>query len=306
MFRKVRDTVLAETGNRQEPFIYGSLPGREIYLVPPTEVAAAPATGAPAASVPASNAQEEFAWNLVKDSTSRQQLQDFIYSFPRGVHLEEALARLRALPDETVVADLPDTPAASVPALHGRQLVIALQTELNRVGCYPGTIDGDWGAMSRRAVEAFRSASGVEVAATDPTPELLDTLRSRSTVVCSVEPDQTTVADIAPPASTAALTQCVVLEVTASPLDPNGIAWDSSVQGDPEPDILVSELTTSTQVRCDDSLTCSLRIQPTSDMLSLRIVDYDRVKANEMMGEGQCKIGGRCSFANATVTMSGC
>ena len=39
MFRKVRDTVLAETGNRQEPFIYGSLPGREIYLVPPTQVA---------------------------------------------------------------------------------------------------------------------------------------------------------------------------------------------------------------------------------------------------------------------------
>ncbi len=44
MMRKVRDTVLEETGNRQEPFVYGSLPGHEIYLVPPVEqMAAAPA-----------------------------------------------------------------------------------------------------------------------------------------------------------------------------------------------------------------------------------------------------------------------
>ena len=103
MFRKVRDTVLAETGNRQEPFIYGSLPGREIYLVPPTEVAAlpaAPATLPRRPPAPANSAQEEFAWSLVKDTTDRQQLQDFIYSFPRGVHLEEALAKLRALPDD--------------------------------------------------------------------------------------------------------------------------------------------------------------------------------------------------------------
>ena len=38
MFRKVRDSVLAETNQQQEPFTYGSLPGNEIYLVPPVEV----------------------------------------------------------------------------------------------------------------------------------------------------------------------------------------------------------------------------------------------------------------------------
>jgi peptidoglycan hydrolase-like protein with peptidoglycan-binding domain len=215
---------------------------------------------------------------------------------------------MRALPDASVVAALPETQAAptAVPGLEGRQLILALQTELNRVGCYTGTIDGDWGNMSRLAVEAFSESAGVAVAATDPTPELLDTLKSRSTVVCTVEPGATTVADIAPPASTAGLSQCVILEVRASDLDPNGAAWDSSVQGDPEPDILVSELTTGATVRCDDSYTCQLRIQPQSETLSLRIVDYDRIKANELMGEGQCRIGGQCIFPNATVTMSGC
>jgi uncharacterized caspase-like protein len=33
MFSKVRDSVLARTGNAQEPFTYGSLPGQEFYFV---------------------------------------------------------------------------------------------------------------------------------------------------------------------------------------------------------------------------------------------------------------------------------
>lgn len=32
LFRKVRDAVMAETANQQQPFTYGSLPGKEIYL----------------------------------------------------------------------------------------------------------------------------------------------------------------------------------------------------------------------------------------------------------------------------------
>jgi peptidoglycan hydrolase-like protein with peptidoglycan-binding domain len=189
------------------------------------------------------------------------------------------------------------------PGLQGRQLILAIQTELNRIGCYPGTVDGDWGTMSRRAVEAFNESAGAAIPA-DPTPELLDTLRSRSTVVCSVQPG--TVASVEPPVSTGDLTQCVKIDVRANDLDPNGVPWDSAVQGDPEPDILLSELTTKTQIRCDDTFTCSLRIRPTSEMVSLSIVDYDRVKANDMIGEGQCRIGGKCTFPGATVSVSGC
>ncbi len=35
LFRLVRDDVLAATGRRQEPFVYGSLPGEDFYFSPP-------------------------------------------------------------------------------------------------------------------------------------------------------------------------------------------------------------------------------------------------------------------------------
>lgn len=37
----------------------------------------------------------------------------------------------------------------------GYELVRALQAELQRVGCYRGAVDGDWGPMSRRAMRGF-------------------------------------------------------------------------------------------------------------------------------------------------------
>src|SRR5712672_1145697 len=51
-FGYVRDDVLRSTGNRQEPFVYGSLGGEDVPLVP---VKAVPATAA--ASAPATNPQ---------------------------------------------------------------------------------------------------------------------------------------------------------------------------------------------------------------------------------------------------------
>jgi hypothetical protein len=33
-FRKVRDSVLSATANRQEPFVYGSLPGETLSFQP--------------------------------------------------------------------------------------------------------------------------------------------------------------------------------------------------------------------------------------------------------------------------------
>jgi hypothetical protein len=33
LFRQVRDDVLAATGEKQEPYVYGSLPGENFYFV---------------------------------------------------------------------------------------------------------------------------------------------------------------------------------------------------------------------------------------------------------------------------------
>src|SRR5438876_7781404 len=52
-FGFVRDEVLKTTGNRQEPFVYGSLGGEDVPLVPAPRPAAAPATPAPSAQAEA-------------------------------------------------------------------------------------------------------------------------------------------------------------------------------------------------------------------------------------------------------------
>jgi Caspase domain len=54
---KVRDEVLASTGNRQEPFVYGSLGGDDISLVPVAPVAINPSDGADANAVIAADYQ---------------------------------------------------------------------------------------------------------------------------------------------------------------------------------------------------------------------------------------------------------
>lgn len=41
LFRQVRDDVLRDTANRQQPFVYGSLGGDPLYFVPPIQVATA-------------------------------------------------------------------------------------------------------------------------------------------------------------------------------------------------------------------------------------------------------------------------
>lgn len=64
-FGRVRDDVLAATGRRQEPFVYGSLGGSEMALVP---VTARPAPSSEAAS------RE---WQDVKDATSIAALEAF-------------------------------------------------------------------------------------------------------------------------------------------------------------------------------------------------------------------------------------
>jgi formylglycine-generating enzyme required for sulfatase activity len=70
-FGRVRDEVLKATGNRQEPFLYGSLGGAEITLVAaaPTPVVVAPPQAQPG--------DAERAWAMAKDSTSIPVLEAF-------------------------------------------------------------------------------------------------------------------------------------------------------------------------------------------------------------------------------------
>jgi hypothetical protein len=107
MFRKVRDEVLSHTNRRQQPFVYGSLPNKPIYLkeraisLPPVEVTKE--------VVPA----DETIWSTIKDSTDKSLFLDFLNKFPSSVHAKEAGAKLKSLDTKLVVASRETNPASN-------------------------------------------------------------------------------------------------------------------------------------------------------------------------------------------------
>jgi len=101
-FGFVRDEVLKTTGNRQEPFVYGSLGGEDVPLVParPAPVAAAPA--APALSAQAEARRD---YELALQVGNKSALNAFLAQNPDGFYASLAKLQLEKIAaEETRVA----------------------------------------------------------------------------------------------------------------------------------------------------------------------------------------------------------
>jgi hypothetical protein len=128
---------------------------------------------------------------------------------------------------ETVVVSLPNS-AAPIPLrtrpFGGAQLSLAqeLQSELRRVGCYGGPVDGAWTPLSQRAMQAFVDGVNAHLPVAEPDYALLALLRSSRNPVCARPclPDQRGVADSACPAAKS------VPETTPAALTRSTIAAD--------------------------------------------------------------------------------
>jgi len=113
VFGRVRDEVVKNTGNRQEPFVYGSLGGSNVALVPgaasapPVAVAALPAAPAVAvAPVPAGST----AWRdyeLAAQINTREIWDAFLETHPTGFYANLARAQRAKL--------IPMAPPATAP-----------------------------------------------------------------------------------------------------------------------------------------------------------------------------------------------
>jgi uncharacterized caspase-like protein len=92
-FGFVRDEVLKTTGNKQEPFVYGSLGGEDVPLVPAPARPAPAAATAPAA--PTLNAQAEARrdYELALQVGNRSALNAFLAQYPDGFYA--SLAKLQ-------------------------------------------------------------------------------------------------------------------------------------------------------------------------------------------------------------------
>jgi uncharacterized protein len=96
MFRKVRDDVMAQTRHRQQPFAYGSLPPKPIYLKEPSLVVA----GQPqdiAAPADEAGDSDEIIWQTIKDAADPRLFTQFLARFPASHNAGTARSQLAAL-----------------------------------------------------------------------------------------------------------------------------------------------------------------------------------------------------------------
>jgi uncharacterized caspase-like protein len=248
---RVRDEVKRATGNRQEPFTYGSLGGTNVSLVPkaaPKPVVAAPAP----APVENPNADIRRDYELAAQIGTKEAWDLFLGVYKSGFYAElakaarakiiaaekaeaaaaEASARAEAAEkaratnaaaerakaeaaravaekaekakveaaeraraeaqkaaeaqrtvDAQKSAEAQKTQIAALPT-DQPDITRALQTELRRVGCHVGAIDGNWSAASQRALEGFNRFAGMKLDAKAATEDALDVVRSKQSRIC--------------------------------------------------------------------------------------------------------------------------
>lgn len=165
LFRRVRDMVLEKTDGFQEPFTYGSLPGDDIFLVPPAEVAAvAPAPPAMEPSV-LEKMLDDFAqaekyntltrWNsFVSEHGDMEENRLVQIALRRQAELQkEQERRARSARRQPIFQPEFDSNGhANLDREQSKQL----QQALAYMGHYSGPIDGDIGPQSRKAIARAR------------------------------------------------------------------------------------------------------------------------------------------------------
>ncbi|MGY8631055.1 caspase family protein [Bradyrhizobium sp. 14AA] len=275
-FGFIRDDVLQATGNRQEPYVYGSLGGEDVALVP------APKAEAAAQAV---NPQSEIRrdYELALQLRNKAALNAFLTQHPDGYYAnlaklqlnqldaedarvaatekarqaeqqrarlvsqgaqradqEKAAADLKAAEDARIAAEKTKQAAqeqaaeaeqkrtasetAIVAALSGNpatentvadnaattapvqddqgaklaalstgpqqtdiakaDIAKSVQSELSRVGCFTGTVDGQWNAASQRSLALFNRHAGTKLDAKLASLDALDAVKLKQSRVC--------------------------------------------------------------------------------------------------------------------------
>jgi uncharacterized caspase-like protein len=213
LFRKVAGYVRRKTGGAQTPFEYGRLPDERVYLKSPEEEKSEPAKAS------CSEAGEH--WRAIENKASRQLFEAHLEHFGQCAYAPLAAQALRKLdagavgkPPSGLAADASVTGSESTTAVEASvkdkaeaapvetalavaedatpdldlvSLARGIQESLNRLGCTPGSVDGQWGRQSRRAMERFNRFASLSLDAQEPSLEALATMKERTERVCPLE-----------------------------------------------------------------------------------------------------------------------
>ena len=192
-FGQVRDEVLKTTNYRQEPFVYGSLGGATLALVPAPQSKAQDISAAQATPLEEIRRDYEYAERV----GTTEAWDSFLSLHGTGFYADLARAQRAKLggptsagvPGAAVAILQPSgrsSDSAAKPAAPPIDLGIArqLQAHLKRVGCDPGAIDGSWTDNSSRALELFNKHAGTRLDVKLVSLDALDAVRSKSSRVC--------------------------------------------------------------------------------------------------------------------------
>src|SRR5580704_395728 len=160
------------------------LEGRPAKLPAPASGAASTAPASPTIAATQANepvaapipGPDEVAWTLIKDSKSADQLQRFVGQFPNSAYRPEAEQRIASLAYDAQKS-VPLNPA------NPYELARSLQFELQRVGCFVGTVNGALDDATKAAWQRLikLTASNAPAAAS---PDAINALRSIDKRVC--------------------------------------------------------------------------------------------------------------------------
>jgi hypothetical protein len=237
MFKQVRISVEAQTGKRQTPWEESSLRG-EFYFMPVKAEPAGNAPVAaqqPATQKIDPTAMELSFWNSIKSADKSEYFEIYLSRYPNGIFAEIAKLRIAEFnrkaeadtestvannrsptpatdeaangkPGKVELAALPPPDASPTPDQQPtvaeetlkRELILAVQRELNRLGCNAGAADGQWGPKGRAAMGRFNKYAKQNLHAAQPTLEAVDALKSKAVRICPAELPNTEPARAAP------------------------------------------------------------------------------------------------------------
>jgi hypothetical protein len=119
---------------------------------------------------------EQAAWNLVKDSTRPDELRRFIEQFPNSAERPEAELRMASLSAAAARAAIPAAPDP-------HELTRSLQFELMRVGCFNGTVNGDFDDPTKAALQRFIKLTSLSVP-NNVSPDAINAVRGFNKRIC--------------------------------------------------------------------------------------------------------------------------
>jgi len=160
------------------------------------------------------------AWNLVKDSKDLEQLRRFVEKFPDSAEradAEQMIASLSAPP----TAPAPNPTIATPPDPH--ELTRSLQFELMRVGCFKGTVNGQFDDDTKTAWHRFIKMTSISMS-DDASSDAVNAVRGINKRVCPLvcprgqhAEGEACVADEPPPPKRAAAKPARAVSAPAAP-----------------------------------------------------------------------------------------